>query len=475
MAVHDNVSQSLRYILNPEKTEDRLLTSSINCMTEPEYAYPAMKAVYNQYAKDRIDTPPPKSGKGTVKAIHYMMSFADSENVTPEVAHKIGKAFVRKMFGDDAVAVIATHVNTGHIHNHILVCSYSLSGQKFYDNMTTVHIMRENTNGICRAFGIEPALNFENEGRSLNYSEWQHRKKGTSWKEQIRNEIDDLIPAVNDLDDLFTELEQRGYSIKRDKYLYIKAPEQQRSVSLWKLGEDYTEYSLKARILWRSVGQNDELHFTNSEIERAYLDVIGSVRILAEQRRKVPRRQNIMLPYGANNDLDCYRLSAQMVVMNQDRICSMGDLEGRIRLLYKEYKREQEELSALLLEQEKEQALLEQCEYYYANWKREDMSPDEKTRFEICRSAMRTNGMLYMADYDKLRNYSECLQKKIEDRKEKLSRKKNKLVRYVDIFDTYSDISHGDYVSNLIKEENIRREQEKQKENKNHIKKKGRR
>lgn len=212
VAVHDNVSQSLRYILNPEKTEDRLLTSSLNCMTEPEYAYTTMKAVYNQYAKDRIDTPPPKSGKGTVKAIHYMMSFADSENVTPELAHKIGKAFVRKMFGDDAVAVIATHVNTEHIHNHIIVCSYSLTGRKFYDDMTTVHKMRENTNGICRAYGVTPALNFENEGRSLNYSEWQHRKNGTSWKEQIRNEIDDLIPAVNDLDDLLVELEYRGYT-----------------------------------------------------------------------------------------------------------------------------------------------------------------------------------------------------------------------------------------------------------------------
>ena len=106
------------------------------------------------------------------------MSFADSENVTPELAHKIGMAFVRKMFGDDVQAVIATHVNTEHIHNHILINSYSLTGKQFYDNKASVRKMREVTNGVCRAFGVEPALNFENEGRSITYSEWQQKKNG---------------------------------------------------------------------------------------------------------------------------------------------------------------------------------------------------------------------------------------------------------------------------------------------------------
>ena len=394
MAVHTHVEKTLRYILNPDKTDDRLLTTSINCMTEPEFAYIAMSAVYNQFAKDRFDTPTTKTGKGSVKAIHYIMSFADSENVTPEVAHKIGKALVRKMFGDDAVAVIATHVNASHVHNHILVCSYSLSGKKFYDNMTTVRTMRECTNGVCRAFGIKPALNFENEGRSICYSEWQHKKNVTSWKEYIRNEIDNLIPTVNDLDELLSELEKRDYTIRRDKYLYIKAPGQQRSVSLWKLGEEYTEYSLKARILWRAVGNgNDAVHFTNTEIERAYLDIISEVRILAAENRKVPRKVDINCPYSAENDLDIFRLSAQLTVINRDRITSIGDLEGRIK---------------------------------------------------------------------KLSEDNPALQDK------------NKLMRYVDIRDTYKIISLSDYISNLVEEEKLRREQEKQRGNRKFIKRKGR-
>ena len=475
VAVHANVKQSLRYILNPDKTDNRVLTSSINCMTEPEFAYTAMSAVYDQYAKDRFNSPPPKSGKGTVKTIHYIMSFADSENVTPELAHKIGKALVRKMFGDDAVAVIATHVNAEHIHNHILVCSYSLSGQKFYDNKATVRKMRETTNGVCRAFGITPALNFENEGRSMNYSEWQHKKKGTSWKEQIRQEIDRLIPAVNDLDELLGTLEERGYKIKRDKYLYIKAPGQKRSVSLWRLGEDYTEYSLNARILWRAVGNgSSKLRFTSSEIERAYLGIISKVRILAAENRKVQRRADNNAPYSMKNDLDVFRLSAQLTVINRDRILSIGDLEGRIKKISAEYSAMQEQLAQKLLEQEKLLTLIEQCEYYYANRDNSDLTVKDINRLEIIKNIMRENDISSPQDLIALRCRNNDLLKNIADTKDMLSQRKNKLVRYVDICDTYNRISRGDYISYLVEEEKRRREQEKQKENNKPKKRKGR-
>ena len=304
MAVHRNVKQALTYILNPDKTDERVLTISLNCMTEPDFAYTQMKTVYEQYARRSYDAPPSQSGKSPVKAIHYIMSFADSENVTPELAHKIGMAFVRKMFGDDVQAVIATHINTDHIHNHILINSYDLNGKRFYDNKASVRKMREVTNGVCRAFGVEPALNFENEGRSLNYSEWQHKKKGTSWKEHIRQAIDTLIPSVSSFDDLLAELERLGFTVRRDKNILIKAPGQQRSVSLWKLGEDYTEESLDARI--------------------------GMIQVFAKPTEK---------------QLDVFRLSEMLAVINKDHISSIGDLEGRILRLKKEYEKPEGEES----------------------------------------------------------------------------------------------------------------------------------
>ncbi|MBR1752663.1 MAG: relaxase/mobilization nuclease domain-containing protein, partial [Ruminococcus sp.] len=143
IVLHATVNKSLRYILNPDKTEELLYTTSINCMTDAESSYLQMQLVYNQFARDRFDSPPPLEGKGTVKAIHYIQSFSPDDNVTPELAHKIAKAFARKMFGDDAQAVIATHVDKNHLHSHIIVNSYSLSGQKFYANKQSLKKVRE--------------------------------------------------------------------------------------------------------------------------------------------------------------------------------------------------------------------------------------------------------------------------------------------------------------------------------------------
>ena len=461
VAVHRNVKQALTYILNPDKTDERVLTISLNCMTEPEYAYTQMKTVYEQYARRSYDDPPSKSGKSPVKAIHYIMSFADSEGVTPELAHKIGMAFVRKMFGDDVQAVIATHVNTDHIHNHILINSYSITGKRFYDNKASVRKMREVTNGVCRAFGVEPALNFENEGRSISYSEWQHKKKGTSWKEHIRQAIDTLIPSVSSFDDLLAELERQGFTIKRDKNILIKAPGQQRSVSLWKLGEDYTEESINARILWRMVGGGNAIkHFTNSEIERAYLGIISEVHILAEQEKKVKRRADSNAAYSPKNDLDVYRLSAQLTVINHDKITSIGDLEGRIEKLSAEHKALQEQLSEKLLKQEKMRALIHQSEYYFANIDRIALSVEENNRLEICKSSMQANNINSPDDIAFWRDQNNKLLSEIADIKNSVYEKKNQLVRYLDIMDTYKEVSRGDYISRLVEEERQRKEYE---------------
>ena len=465
MAVHRNVKQALTYILNPDKTDERVLTISVNCMTEPEFAYTQMKTVYEQYARRSYDASPSKSGKSPVKAIHYIMSFADSEGVTPELAHKIGMAFVRKMYGDDVQAVIATHVNTDHVHNHILINSYAINGKRFYDNKASVRKMREVTNGVCRAFGVTPALNFENEGRSISYSEWQHKKKGTSWKEHIRQAIDTLIPSISSFDDLLAELERQGFTIKRDKSILIKAPGQQRSVSLWKLGEDYTEESINARILWRMVGGGNAIkHFTNSEIERAYLGIISEVHILAEQEKKVKRRADSSAPYSPNNDLDVYRLSAQLTVINRDKITSIGDLEGRINRLETECKISQEQLSEKLLKQEKVRTLIHQSEYYFANVDRNNLSAEENNRLEICKSSMQANNINSPDDITFWSDQNDKLLSEIAELKDSVYEKKNRLVRYSDIRDTYKDISSGDYISRLVEEERQRREQEQKKQ-----------
>lgn len=432
-----------------------------------------MKAVYEQYSGHSFDSPKPKKGSAHVKTIHYIMSFADSENVSPELAFKIAKTLVIKAFGKDVQAVIAVHTDKSHVHAHIAINTYSLSGRKYNANMRSLYFVREKSNEVCRTYGVTPALNFEGEGRSISHYEWEQKQNGTSWKECIRNEIDDFLPTVNTVEELLAALERRGYTINRGKYISVTAPGYKRAVRLKTLGVDYTEEALKVRILWRAVGNIDDLHFTNTEIEQAYIEVLGNVRILADERRKVPRRYDTNRPYGADNDLDCYRLSAQLAVMNRDHISSISDLKNRIIELSSEIKKEQEDYSAILLEQERVQTLIEQSDYYFANTNRNDLSAEEFARLQTYRTAVYENNI--MTEYDRilLKQKNEKLERRVSDMKEKLTKKRNKLIRYVDIRDTYERISKRDYVEELVAEEKRRREQEEQKRLQNAKKRKG--
>ena len=300
-------------------------------MTDAESAYLQMRLVYDQFAKDHFNSPPPLQGKGSVKAIHYIQSFSPDDDVTPELAHKIAKAFLRKAFGDYVQAVIATHVDKDHLHSHIIINSYSLSGQKYYANRQSLKRIREISDRVCLAFGLKPNPNLTGKGKSINHKEWEHKKNGTSWKQQIRDEIDKLIPTVNSLDELLQTLEEHGYEVKRGKYISIRAHGQERFVRTKTLGDEYTEDSLNIRIRYREVGAGNTPEQTeNSKLQAAYVAIIDDVRILAAQRKKVPRKRIVTAEYSVENDLDVYKLSAQLSVISKDNIKSIGDLQGRI-------------------------------------------------------------------------------------------------------------------------------------------------
>ena len=454
----------MRYILNPDKTEELIYTTSINCMTDAESANSQMQLVYEQFARDRFDSPPPLEGKGTVKAIHYIQSFSPDDNVTPELAHRIAKALVRKNFGDDVQAVIATHVDKDHLHSHIIVCSYSLSGQKYYANKESLRQFRRNSDGVCMAFGIDIHPNLKGKGRSVDHYEWEQRKKGTSWKEQIKQAIDELIGSVNSLDELLQALEERGYEVKRGKYISIKSPGQERFVRTKTLGDEYDEESLKTRILYREVaaGTTPEQN-AESKLRAAYVAIIGDVRILAEQRKKVPRKRIVTAEYSADNDFDVYKLSAQLSVISKNNLGSIGELEGRINRLKAEYEKRRGEINDLIDEHNRLVSLLEHTQEFYTLSKKGELSDTEQLRRAICKQAMERNEIFNAADADDLREHVKTLGKRIGSMRENLEKCRQQYEVYSDIRDTYYKISKGDYLNNLVEEERKRRDQTKKK------------
>ena len=459
--VRSTVHKTLSYILNPDKTEGMLYTSSMNCMTSARDAYLEMKSVFESFSTERFDAPPPLKGKGTVKAIHYIQSFDPKDNISPELAHRIAKAFARKTFGDDCQVVIATHTDRGHIHSHLLVNTYTLTGRKLNDNKATLQHIREYSDRVCLAFNIQPIETRAGHGKGVAYNEWEHRRHGTSWKQMLRAEIDSLIAKVKNLDELLYELELKGYEVKKGKYISLQAPGQQRFIRTKTLGEEYTAESLASRILWGDVGSGAVLTDEPSPLRECYEAVIGQVIVLAAEKKKVQRRINSTEPYSQANDLDVHRLSSQLTIISRDHIHSIGELEGKIERLRAEYAQARQKLNALTAEQERLTSLIQQAETYFNLSGRSDLNDMEQLRLTVSQQSVVNNGIAEKADLDCFRAELQKTEKRVVLVKEQLRKCQQTHTVYADIATTYREISQGDYISKLVAEELKRQGAEK--------------
>lgn len=248
--IHVTPNRSLRYICDPAKTQNGLNIVSVNCMSDARNAYLDMKQVYEYYSNRKFNEPMPKSGKAKVKMIHYIQAFDPKDNVSVETAQKIGLDLVKEMFGDDVQAVIATHDDTGKVHNHIMLNVYDLKGRHFSSDKATLNKIKKLSDEICKRYGIKPfdRENYVRKPIISGYHEWKNLKRGTSWKQQIRDKIDELITVADTFDDLRTRMESEGFTFNEGKYICIKAPGQQKNVRLKTLGDNYTPERIEKRI-----------------------------------------------------------------------------------------------------------------------------------------------------------------------------------------------------------------------------------
>ena len=112
----------ITYAVNSEKTKQHFFASAINCES-CETAYAEMQETKRCFGK-----------AGGVVGYHFIQSFAPGE-VTSEQAHRIGMAFAEKLFGGQYEAVIGTHLDKAHLHNHIVVNSVSfVDGRKYHSS-----------------------------------------------------------------------------------------------------------------------------------------------------------------------------------------------------------------------------------------------------------------------------------------------------------------------------------------------------
>ncbi len=454
IAIHDNVRATLRYILDPDKTEGLFLCNSLNCFTNAEDAYLNMKYIYENYTHHKFNEPLPAVGKRRVKAIHYIQSFKPDPNLTPELVHRMGCAFIRKAFGDNVQVVIATHIDKAHYHNHILINTYGIDGHKYNDNYATRRKIREHSDRVCLAFGV-PYIE-TNRKRGMSYGEWLHHKQGTSWKEKIRREIDTLVLTSKNFDELAATLEKRGYTIRYGERPAIKAPGQQRFVCFKTLGDDYTITNIGTRIIWKDDLGNasrEDAYNKGQVLTICFAGIIAQLAKRIVEGKKREAKHDEELPYLPNNDRDVFQLGAQLALINRLNIHSIGELEAKMEEAQSAYDSAVKQINAITQDQCKLNDLLIQYENFRTLNDKPNKSLAEKMKLQLAKQSLSRHGIKSPEDARQLELQKQEYDEHIAELKEKLQTNTNLLSAFKEISDTYNDISQGDYISKLMKSE----------------------
>ena len=228
--IKSTLSKALDYIQNPDKTDGKMLVSSFGCSYETadiEFEYTLSQALQ----------------KGNNLAFHLIQSFEPGE-VDYETAHKIGKQLADAVTKGQHEYVLTTHIDKGHVHNHIIFCAVNfVDHHKYNSNKRSYYGIRNMSDRLCRENGLSVIVPKKgNKGKS--YAEYQEEKTGTSRKGKLKIAVDALIPQVSSFEELLQRLQAAGYEIKPGKYVSCRAPGQERFTRLKTLGADYTEEAI---------------------------------------------------------------------------------------------------------------------------------------------------------------------------------------------------------------------------------------
>ena len=266
------------------------------------------------------------------------------------------------------------------------------------------------------------------------------------------------------VDELYDELEKRGYTVKRGNTPSIRAEEQQRFVRFKTLGDDYTEQSLKSRIIWKDGMGGALLNSSgadDSPIRNTYLHTIEELHILILNGNKKQNKKNPELPYLPTNDRDVYVLSAQLSVINRDNIHSIEEVEHRMSDLKEQYESALREINSTTPYDARLEGIIDQVEQYFELSAKQELSEADRLRLNICRRTVSTNNIRSVDDLQQLKNERENADKKIKSLRKEFESCKKQYEVYCDIAATYREIACGDYISKLMIAEKERQEIQK--------------
>ncbi|EHL19960.1 hypothetical protein HMPREF9628_01133 [Peptoanaerobacter stomatis] len=239
--IKSTLNIAIEYITKAEKTDEKILVSTNKCH---------ISTAHTQFIKRRQEY----NIRGTVLARHLIQSFFPGET-TPETAHKIGLELCKKILKDEYEYVLSTHIDKGHIHNHIIFNNVNMvTGKCYQSNKKSYHQIRYQSDKLCKENNLSVIdeyyeifkKKYKTKGKS--WYENEQSKRGTSWKSKLQFDIDRIIIKSKDWDEFLKRMADLGYEIKHGKHISFKHKDKERFTRAKTIGEDYTEERLKERI-----------------------------------------------------------------------------------------------------------------------------------------------------------------------------------------------------------------------------------
>ena len=235
--IYDDLHNELEYIGEDYKTEKKLYVTGINC--EAQSAYEEMMMIKKHYKKE----------KGNI-AFHSIQSFAADE-VTPDEAHEIGLQLAKEMWGDRFQVVVATHLNTKHIHNHFVINSVSfVDGKKYYDNRKNYAELRRLNDSLCKEHNIS-SIEEKKTKSGLYYPNYLKNVSYNNYYTQAKQDLDYAIAISNNYDEFLKIMNNLNYeTILRSGKISIRNNNYKRNIRIERyFGEDYSISNIKKQIL----------------------------------------------------------------------------------------------------------------------------------------------------------------------------------------------------------------------------------
>ena len=322
-AIRGTLSKAIAYIMNPEKTDEKLLVSSYGCASETA----AREFEWTRKIAEQKGMNPVR-----IIARHVIQSFEIGE-VTPELAHEIGKQFADEILGGKYEYVLTTHIDKDHVHNHLIFNAVDFVDYHAYKSYKRIYYdMREVSDRLCKENGLSVIPPSQNKG--MGYKEYTEAKRGTSWKQKLKQTIDRLVITAKDYDDFLRLMQEAGYEIKTGKYISFRAEGQERFTRSKTIGENYTEERIKERIAGRTPRRSQR------QTTPKGISLIGDIQ---ERIRLIDSKG-----YEYKAKLTILKEAARTLnYLTENNLLQYADLEKKVEDVHGSYDRTGKELKAV--------------------------------------------------------------------------------------------------------------------------------